>query len=211
MSLNTSINNTSKKILFLGPEDSPLIPWLREQGVEVFQTEDKISTEMIVTQGFSFLVSYGYRHILQKDILDLFPDKAINLHISYLPWNRGADPNFWSFVEDTPQGVTIHYLDEGVDTGDIIVQKKVEFDFSQDTLSTSYDKLHVAIQELFKQNWHNIVTGSCQRKKQTGDGSRHNTKDKETLFSFLEQGWNTPVSVLNKKRFLSLHNKEKTI
>ena len=43
--------------------------------------------------------------------------------MSYLPWNRGADPNFWSILEDTPKGVTIHIMDESIDTGDILYQK----------------------------------------------------------------------------------------
>ena len=87
---------TQESILFLGPEDSPLIAWLRAQGEDVAQTSDALSTDVVSNRGYSFLISYGYRHILRNDILSLFPDKAINLHISYLPWNRGADPNFWS-------------------------------------------------------------------------------------------------------------------
>jgi len=66
-----------EKILFLGPEDSPLITWLREQGEQVIQTADKLSAENIAEQGYSFLVSYGYRHILRNDILDFFPGRAI--------------------------------------------------------------------------------------------------------------------------------------
>ncbi len=187
-----------EKILFLGPEDSPLITWLREQGEKVIQTADKLSAQEVSDQGYSFLISYGYRHILRKDILDIFPAKAINLHISYLPWNRGADPNFWSFIEDTPKGVTIHYLDEGVDTGDIIVQKKIEFDSDRETIATSYEKLQAVIQDLFKQNWPNIKSGKYQRKKQVGEGSTHKVKDKESLSHFLTDGWNTRVSVLEE-------------
>lgn len=65
-----------KKILFLGPEDSPLITWLREQGEEVIQTADKLSAQTVAGQEFTFLVSYGYRHILRKEVLDIFPGKA---------------------------------------------------------------------------------------------------------------------------------------
>lgn len=205
-----------EKILFLGPADSPLISWLREHGEKVIQTADKLAAKEVSGQGYSFLISYGYRHILPKDILDIFPDKAINLHISYLPWNRGADPNFWSFVEDTPKGVTIHYLDDGVDTGDIIVQEKVEFDSEQETLTTSYEKLQVAIQELFKQNWQYIKAGKCPRIKQVGKGSTHKVKDKEKLSHLLTDGWNTPVSVLEEyaaetqmsKKFWEKYNRE---
>lgn len=186
------------KLLFLGPGDSPLIPWLREQGEDVVQTADRLLAETVARQGPGFLVSYGYRHILRKDILDMFPGKAINLHVSFLPWNRGADPNFWSFVEDTPKGVTIHYLDEGVDTGDIIVQAKMVFDSDRETLATSYAKLQAEIQELFKRNWLDIKSGNCRRQRQAGKGSTHRAREKEGLSHLLAEGWNTPVSVLEE-------------
>ena len=141
------------KILFLGNDTSPLLKWLISVEGFVLQTSDKITTELIRSNNINFIVSYGYQYILGKDILDLLPDRAINLHVSYLPFNRGADSNFWSFVENTPKGVTIHYLDEGIDTGDVIVQERVEFDTKQETLATSYEKLQLTIQDLFKKNW----------------------------------------------------------
>ena len=49
-----------------------------------------------------FLVSHGYRHILAAPVLSALPHSAINLHISYLPWNRGAHPALWSVLEETP-------------------------------------------------------------------------------------------------------------
>ena len=59
----------------------------------------------------------------------------------------------WSFLEDTPKGVTIHYIDEGIDTGDIIVQKEVFIDEDKETLKSSYEILNKEIQALFKENW----------------------------------------------------------
>ena len=59
-------------------------------------------------------------------MLDQINYRAINLHISYLPWNRGADPNLWSAV-GMPKGVTIHYINDGFDTGDILFQKAILF------------------------------------------------------------------------------------
>jgi len=185
-----------KKVLFLGPEDSPLLAWIKNQGDEVIQSADKLSPEEVAQQNFDFLVSYGYRHIIRKEILDLFPDRAVNLHISYLPWNRGADPNLWSFIEDSPKGVTIHYVDEGLDTGDIIIQKRVDFDLDTETLATSYQKLHREIQQLFKEVWNDIKHLQCPRKKQIGDGSMHLAREKESLGNLLNAGWDTPVSEL---------------
>ena len=154
------------KVLFLGPSDSPIYLWLIEQGENVFSTTDKFSADYILDNQFNFLISYGYRYILKKDVLDLFPNRAINMHISYLPYNRGADPNFWSFFDGTPKGVSIHYLDEGIDTGDIIIQKEVFFDsLDVETLGSSYQKLQIEIQNLFFQHWGLIKNQKCTTKK----------------------------------------------
>ena len=186
------------KILFLGPSDSPVFEWLQKNGENILSTEDKITAGYIIENGFDFLISYGYRFILRKEILDLFPNKAINMHISYLPYNRGADPNFWSFIEGTPKGVSIHYLDEGVDTGDIIVQNEVSFDsLATETLASSYQKLQKEIQNLFFQHWDLIKNQKCDRIPQVGTGTTHRVKDKKHLTLLLEKdGWNTKLSVL---------------
>jgi methionyl-tRNA formyltransferase len=184
--------------LFLGASDSPVFLWLKRKGEDVYSTLDKVTVDYVLENNFSFLISYGYRFILKKEILDLFPNRAINLHISYLPYNRGADPNFWSFIDGTPKGVTIHYLDEGVDTGDIIVQKEVVFDsLESETLASSYQKLHIEIQNLFFQNWEAIKNQKCSRRPQVGNGTVHKKKDKEALLHLIEKdGWDTKLSVL---------------
>lgn len=189
---------TSERILFLGSEDSPLIAWLRKSGDEVVQRSGELAAAEVRRERFTWLISYGYRHILREEILGQFPGRAINLHISYLPWNRGADPNLWSFVDRTPKGVTIHHLDRGVDTGDIIVQEEVKLDAAGETLATSYAKLQHAVQELFKRHWSEIRSGACPRRSQRGEGSVHKTKDRERLAHLLKDGWNTPVSVLEE-------------
>lgn len=195
------------KILYLGPR-AHLCTWLQEQGENVTQTSDNISDTSIDVETYSYVVSYGYRHILKQNFLDKFPNRAINLHISYLPWNRGADPNFWSFVQNTPKGVSIHYLDSGIDTGDIIAQKELKFDSKTETLATTYEKLHTAIQELFKQHWSHIKNGSNPRQRQSGEGSFHKLKDKEPLLQLLSDGWNTPIAILEKNTAI-IHTSEK--
>jgi methionyl-tRNA formyltransferase len=185
------------KILFLGPSDSPVFNWLLKQGENIFSTTERISTDYISENQVNFLISYGYRHILKKDVLDLFPARAINLHIAYLPYNRGADPNFWSFIEGTPKGVTIHFLDEGVDTGDIIVQKEVCFDPDIETLGSTYQKLQTEIQNLFFENWALIKEIKAERRPQIGVGTTHRVKDKASLLHLIEKdGWNTNISEL---------------
>src|SRR3989338_5004694 len=107
------------KILYLGNVDSLLVGYLKSLGDEVLYTSSPISLDYVKEICPDFIISYGYSYIIKKDIINQYKDKIINMHISFLPYNRGADPNFWSFIEDTPKGVTIHYIDEGIDTGDI--------------------------------------------------------------------------------------------
>lgn len=183
-------------ILFLGPDTSPLLHWLRQQEGLVIQTDQKITSEFVEANKATFIVSYGYRYKITREVLDSVSGHAVNLHVSYLPWNRGADPNFWSFIENTPKGVTIHYVDEGFDTGDIIVQKPVEFSADAETLATSYQKLQNEIQNLFKDHWNSLKAGTCARQKQPTEGTSHRTRDKERYAHLLTDGWHTPVTVL---------------
>ena len=181
------------KILFLGPNNEKQVElkeYLDSKGNEVFLTEDRLISDNYLK--FDFLISFGYRYILSKKVLKAFNMKAINLHISYLPWNRGADPNFWSFVDNTPKGVTIHLLDEGIDTGDIIFQEELFFD-KNETLSSSYNKLQSHIVKLFKHYWVDIKQGNFILKKQKDIGTFHYKKDKSILFKNLKDGWKTSI------------------
>ncbi|MDD5544354.1 MAG: formyltransferase family protein [Acidobacteriia bacterium] len=105
-------------------------------------------------------VLFGY--ILRQEFLDLLPHGCVNVHPAFLPFNRGAYPNVWSIIEGTPAGVSIHYIDLGVDTGDIIAQSRVPIE-PIDTGESLYHKLEQAAVELFKVTWPLIRTGQAPR------------------------------------------------
>ena len=161
------------KILYLGPPNNKVYNYLVKE-YSTFSTEEKIPPSTL--QEFDWVVSYGYRHILKKDHILSSTNPIINLHISYLPWNKGADPNYWSWVERTPKGVSIHSIDEGIDTGDIFIQKEVSFG-NDETLSSSYHKLKVEIENLFIKNFENIIRGRILPQIQSQGGSLHYVKD----------------------------------
>jgi methionyl-tRNA formyltransferase len=180
------------KILLLGPERLWLKHFLESFGDQVIQYQDKLEENSPILNGVDFIISYGYRYIIKPDIVRKFKNKAINLHISYLPWNKGADPNLWSFLEDSPKGVTIHYIDSGLDTGDIIVQKEVPY-HEDDTLRTTYERLTQTIEQLFMEYWPLIREGKVKGIPQPKGGSYHKLKDKEKYLHLLTDGWDTPV------------------
>ena len=182
-------------IVFLGREDSLVLAHLREVEPEVVALgpEEPFDPDK---HDARLVVSHGYRRILREH--QIADGRVINLHISLLPYNRGADPTLWSVLEGTPAGVTIHYIDPGVDTGDVIAQQEVAFD-DEDTLKTAYDKLQDALLDLFRRTWPEISAGTNPRHPQTGEGTSHRVKDRERVEHLLTDGWDTKIKALRGK------------
>lgn len=186
------------KILLLGPERKYFVEILEQFGDTVISTSEKLFPDSDVLHEVDMLISYGCRHILKPEILNLFPNKAINLHISYLPWNRGADPNLWSFLDDTKKGVSIHLIDPGVDTGDILAQREITW-YQNDTLKTTYDRLSIEIVSLFRQVWADIRAGRLKGTPQPVGGSFHKVADRQKYLHLLVNGWDTSVADILRK------------
>lgn len=126
-------------------------------------------------------ISAVFGYILHREFLDLMPAGCVNVHPACLPYNRGAYPNVWSIIEGTPAGVTIHYVDEGVDTGDIIAQCQVAVE-PIDTGESLYRKLERACVDLFESTWPLIRSGKAPRVSQNrGEGTYHRIKDVERI------------------------------
>ncbi len=122
-------------------------------------------------------VSVLFGYIIPGQVLRLFPQGAVNLHPALLPYNRGAHPNVWSIVDGTPAGVTLHYMDDGVDTGDVIAQHRVEVE-PVDTGATLYRRLERAAVALFTDAWPAIRSGQVRRVAQSpGTGTFHRVAD----------------------------------
>ena len=183
-----NIEKPTKKILFIGYSQShtKLIDALVTNNCIVDYTEDKIEA----TKGYDYVISYGYKHILKQNVIDEFDCPIFNLHISYLPYNRGAHPNFWSFYDNTPSGVTIHLIDSGIDTGPIVKQKYVNFQESDDTFVKTYSVLVESMEKLFLEFLPSLLSDTWTAKKQRGLGTYHSVKDLPKTFS----GWNSIIN-----------------
>lgn len=166
-------------VLFLTNNDNTedVFEWLLKRGENVHKVQNKLTEDMIRALEPSFIVSFNYRYLIPKEVLDLMPDRVINLHTSYLPYNRGSSPNFFSFMDDTPKGVTIHRMAEGLDTGDILCRKELFFDEGRETFASTYEKLLAAMKELFYQNWDAIKAGKITAQKQEGCGTYHTMRE----------------------------------
>lgn len=182
---------------------------MKKTELNCYIQKDKIDILSLEKIKPDLIISYGYRYLIKPEIIYNYFNKIINLHIALLPWNKGADPNIWSFLENTPKGVSIHLIDEEIDTGDILLQKKVFFNEDDETLSSTYNKLHVEIQKLFKENYEDIINLKILPIKQIGRGSVHYAKDfKKISFLIKEKGWDTPIRELKENYIKYLQSNE---
>ena len=105
-----------------------------------------------------YIILAWWPYIVKKDILSIPHKGVLNFHPSYLPHCAGKHPNFWSIVEKRPFGGTIHFADEGIDSGDIVVQRKIDISW-EDTGKTLYEKGKQELVKLFVENYPRIRTG----------------------------------------------------
>lgn len=140
------------------------------------RTSEGIAKIKEINPDMGLSIMFGF--ILKPDMINLFPKGIINLHPSYLPFNRGAYPNVWSIVEETPAGVSLHYIDSGIDTGGLIAQKQISVE-PIDTGKSLYKKLEEESLKLFKEQWPLIKSGRHLSIPKNIDeiGSYHRKKD----------------------------------
>lgn len=115
-----------------------------EAGLAVYQPEKIKTPEFIgVLKGLApeLIVVAAFGQLLSREILEIPKFGCINVHASLLPRYRGAAPIHWAVINgETETGVTIMQMDEGLDTGDMIISGKVAIT-SDDNTGTVHDKL----------------------------------------------------------------------
>jgi methionyl-tRNA formyltransferase len=112
------------------------------------------------------ILSFYYRRLLCQALLAIPRLGAINLHGSLLPKYRGRAPVNWALVNgETHTGVTLHYMIEQADAGDIIAQRVVPIAF-EDTALTLFEKMTEAAVELLRSTFPLIKAGLAPRRPQ---------------------------------------------
>jgi len=109
-------------------------------------------TKTLLDFGSNVVFSHACRSIIKKDFLKSFKNLVFNIHPSYLPEERGAATYSWRILNDQKfVAATIHQIDEGIDTGHILFQKKIHDQKKQLLTSSDYDVATTAVYEyLFK-------------------------------------------------------------
>lgn len=150
----------------------PVKEYAMEKRIPVFQP-NKIknnpeATEKLKEWNPNLIVVVAYGRILPKEMLDYPKYGAINVHGSILPRYRGAAPIQWSVINgDKETGVTTMYMDEGMDTGDMITIAKIDIE-PEDTYESVHDKLMVLGAKTLVDDLNRLVKneGVLERTKQ---------------------------------------------
>jgi methionyl-tRNA formyltransferase len=126
--------------------------------------------------------------------LDFLDYRAFNLHASFLPFNRGAHPVLWSILENTPFGISIHRIDEGLDTGPIFIQKRLEIVNDQQSIRTIYDYANQELVKLFCTTWAILRSGQYSLLEQKGCGTYHKSVQSKPFMELLDKSWDSSVT-----------------
>ncbi len=159
------------KLCFLVPRfekaDEMLIKEAQKYGIAVIKSAN-INTHQFAQSIEKFncdlLVSMSFNQIFKKELLDSCP--IINCHASKLPFYRGRNPINWALINDEKEfGISVHFVDSSIDTGDIILQKSFAIQESDDYTSL-LNIAHKHCAKLLFESLKLFVRGKIQRIKQ---------------------------------------------
>ena len=120
---------------------------------EEFKTEEV--KQILIRQNHDFGILGWWPYILSEEEIRITKRGFINTHPAYLPYNRGKHPYFWSIVEETKFGVSIHWITENIDDGAVIEQEEISVSWL-DTGESLYIKSRNKMIELFKKVYYQV-------------------------------------------------------
>lgn len=145
----------------------------------VYENDASLLTLLAQREVFDWGFLLWWPHIIGDPLIRVPRHGFVNTHPSLLPHNRGKHYNFWALVEEAPFGVTLHMVEKGIDSGDIVAQMPIDYDW-EDTGESLYNKALKAMPELFKRIYPDLREGRLTRVTQDPTkGSFHTSKELE--------------------------------
>jgi len=182
-----------KKVL----TSSPVKKLAMENDIPVFTPESiKKDYQPIIDAQPDLIVTCAYGKIIPKELIDYPKYGCVNIHASLLPKYRGSAPIQWALINgESETGITLMYMDEFMDTGDIIDTIKYTIKDSDD-IGILHDELSILGGKILKRNLKNLISGNITRIKQN---------DKEATYAPMiernmeELDFNDSVENINNK------------
>lgn len=146
---------------------SPVKEYALEHNIEVFQPiKIRDDYQRIIDLKPDLIITCAYGQIIPKELLKYPKYKCINIHASLLPKYRGGAPIHHSIINgDKVTGITIMYMDEKMDSGDILYQEKIEIE-DNDNVGTMFNKLSILGSKMIKEFLPMLIDGNISPVKQ---------------------------------------------
>lgn len=125
------------------------------------QLTDETTVQYLRGLELDYIVCVHFPYLIRRPILEAAKSGVLNLHPSYLPFNRGWHTPSWAILDGTPAGASFHYMTESLDSGDIVCQRRIDID-AADTAHTLYRRLKTLELEVFVEGWTRIRDGRGQ-------------------------------------------------
>lgn len=168
------LNDSSMEIEFIcvrnDHRDLLLLECGKKYNIDVLWAENINSEEFIrkmKSYKVDIFISMSFNQIFKKEMINLPPLKTINCHAGKLPYYRGRNILNWVLINDEKEfGITVHYIDEGIDTGDIILQRSYPIR-DEDDYSTLLDRAYIGCAEILYDAVKLIQRGTNERIQQS--------------------------------------------
>ena len=178
---------------------SPVKEYAVNHNIEVYQPiKIRNDFEYILSKNPDVIITCAYGQIIPNELLETPKYKAINVHASLLPKLRGGSPLHRAIINGYKEtGITIMFMAPGMDDGDIITQKSILIE-DTDNVGIIHDKLSILGRDLLLETLPNIFSGNITRTKQNPDEVTfaYNIKSEEEKIDFNK----TALEVYNQVR-----------
>ena len=181
---------------------SPVKLLAQKHNIEVFQPDNiKKDYKRIIDLDVDLIVTCAYGQVVPLEVLKHPKYLSVNIHASLLPAYRGSAPINWAIINgDNKTGITLMYMDETLDTGNII--KTVETDILKtDTYKTLHDRLSILGANLLSENLDYLTTDHVESTPQDESHATYAKKieRKDELLDFSKNG----IDIINQIRGLN--------
>jgi methionyl-tRNA formyltransferase len=151
-------------------QDNTLLEFSKNFNIDYLKSE-KINSQSFIEKISRYecdlFVSMSFNQIFKKEIINLPKYKIINCHAGKLPFYRGRNILNWVLINDEREfGITVHYVDEGIDTGDIILQDNYPITM-EDDYSTLLETAYIECANILYRSVCLFKNGNVVGKKQT--------------------------------------------
>ena len=157
--INEKDSSSIEKLVLVNDDQSKLNKYARKYFKKKIiywaKSKDNKIIQEIRNSNSQIILLVWWPYILKKKFLNI-KKYYLNTHPSYLPFFKGKDPNFWSLLKGGPYGVTLHHVNNKIDSGQIAFQSSIKnIDWTWDAKKL-YDQSILELFSLFKKNFSNI-------------------------------------------------------